>query len=104
MSIRRTLQGAAIAAACVGVPLSSAHAQLTFSAGGGARWPDSNLGNSYKTGYNVLASLGIGMPAWPVNLRVDGMFNQSQSAPGVSAGTLQMWTLNANVVWNIIQG
>lgn len=104
MSIRRSLQGAAVAAMCVGVPISAAHAQLTFSAGGGATWPLSNLGNSYKTGYNVLASLGVGMPDWPVNLRFDGMFNQMQSAPGVSAGTLQMWTLNANVVWNIIAG
>jgi len=104
MSIRRTLQAAALAAACFGLPLSAAHAQLTFSAGGGATWPLSTLGNSYKTGYNVLASLGIGIPEWPVNLRVDGMFNQNQSQAGANAGTLQMWTLNANVVWNIVQG
>jgi hypothetical protein len=104
MSIRRSLEAAAVAAVCVGVPLSSAHAQLTFSAGGGATWPLSNLGDSYSPGYNVLASLGIGMPMWPVNLRVDGMFNQMRSAPGVSAGTLQMWTANANIVWNLVQG
>jgi hypothetical protein len=104
MAIRRTLQAAAIAATCVSVPVGVAHAQLTFSAGGGATWPLSTLGDSYKTGYNLLAALGIGMPAWPVNLRIDGMFNQMHSAPGVSAGTLQMWTVNANVVWNIVPG
>ena len=103
MSIRRTLQAAALAAACVSVPLTRAHAQLTFSAGGGATWPLSTLGNSYKTGYNVLASLGIGMPDWPLNLRVDGMFNQMHSGPNVS-GSLQMWTLNANVEWNVTTG
>jgi hypothetical protein len=102
MSIRRTLQAAAFATACISLPVSQAHAQLTFSLGGGATWPLSSLSNAYGTGYNVLASLGIGMPTWPVGLRVDGMFNQMKSQPGVDAGTLQMWTLNADLVYNIV--
>jgi hypothetical protein len=102
MSIRRTLQAAGFAAACVSLPLSQAHGQLTLSLGGGGTWPLSNLSNAYTTGYNVLASLGIGLPTWPVGIRVDGMFNQMKSQPGVDAGTLQMWTLNADLVYNIV--
>lgn len=102
MKIRRPLQAAALAAACVSLPLSSAHAQLTFSAGGGASFPLGNLGNTFGTGYNLLASLGIGMPSWPVNLRVDGMFNEMNPQKGVPSGSLQLWTLNADLVYNIV--
>jgi len=102
MSIRRTLQAATFAAACLSLPVSRAQAQLTFSLGGGATFPVSDLSNAYSTGYNVLASLGIGMPAWPVNLRFDGMFNQMSAKSGVPVGNLQMWTLNADLVYNIV--
>jgi Outer membrane protein beta-barrel domain len=102
MSIRRILGAVTIAAACATVPASRAQAQLTFSLGGGATWPVSSLSDSYTTGYNLLASLGIGMPSWPVGLRVDGMFNQNKSQAGVDAGTLQMWTVNADLVYNIV--
>jgi hypothetical protein len=102
MSIRRTLQAAALAAACLSLPASRAHAQLTFSLGGGASFPLSDLSNAYSTGYNVLASLGIGMPSWPVGLRFDGMFNQMPHASGVPIGNLQMWTVNADLVYNIV--
>lgn len=102
MCIRRILQAAAFAAACVSVPVSQAHGQLTLSVGGGPSFPLSNLSNAYGTGYNVLASLGIGMPVWPVGLRIDGMFNQMKSQPGVDAGTLQLWTVNADIVYNIV--
>jgi hypothetical protein len=102
MSIRRTLQAAALAAVCVSLPATRAHAQLTFSLGGGASFPVSSLSNAYSTGYNVLASLGIGMPSWPVGLRIDGMFNQMDHASGVPVGNLQLWTVNADLVYNIV--
>ena len=103
MSIRRTLQAAAVAALCVVLPLRPAHAQLTLSAGGGASIPvGSILSNNNVTGYNVLASLGIGMPSWPVGIRVDGMFNEMNHKSGVPVGNLQLWTLNADLVYNLI--
>jgi Outer membrane protein beta-barrel domain len=102
MSIRRALQAAAFAATCISLPLSQAHAQLTLSLGGGGTWPLSSLSNYYTTGYNVLASLGVGLPEWPVGIRVDGMFNQMKSQSDVDAGTLQMWTLNADLVYNVV--
>ena len=82
------------------MPLSRAQAQLTFSFGGGASFPASNVSNSYNTGYNVLASLGIGTSS-PVNLRVDGMFNQMTHQSAAPVGNLQIWTLNADLVYKI---
>jgi hypothetical protein len=103
MTIRRTLQAAAIVVASLSLPLSRAQAQLSLGFGGGATWPLSGLSDLYKTGYNVLGTLELGLPAWPVNVRVDGMFNQAASGSGVvGAGTLQMWTLNANAVYNVV--
>jgi hypothetical protein len=102
MSIRRTLQAAALAAACASIPVSRANAQLTLALGGGGSWPVSNLSDAYKMGYNVLASLGVGMPSWPVNLRFDGMFNQMNAQTGVPIGKLQLWTVNADLVYNIV--
>jgi hypothetical protein len=102
MSMRRTLQAAALSAACVALPLSRAHAQLTLAVGGGASWPVGSLGDSFVTGYNVLASLGVGLPSWPVGLRLDGMFNQMNHKAGVPVGNLQLWTVNANLVYNIV--
>ncbi len=104
MTIRRSLIVVGIAAACISAPVSQARAQLTFGVGGGATFPTGNLGNSYATGYNILAALGIGNASWPVDLRVDGMFNQMQGQAGVPIGALQLWTLNANVVYNIMHG
>jgi hypothetical protein len=101
MSIRRNLQAAALVAACVALPVSRAQAQLTLALGGGASWPVSDLSNTYKMGYNVLASLGLGMPAWPVGVRLDGMFNQMNAQSGTGLGKLQLWTVNADLVYNI---
>ena len=83
MSVRHTMKIAALAAACISMPLTSARAQLTFSLGGGTTLPVSDLKNAYTNGYNVLASLGIGVPFAPIGLRVDGMFNQMQHQSNV---------------------
>jgi outer membrane protein with beta-barrel domain len=102
MSTRRVLQTAALAAACVVLPATRANAQLTLGVGGGASFPVGSLHDQFVTGYNVLAQLGIGLPSWPVGLRVDGMFNQMNHRATVASGNLQLWTANANVVWNIV--
>jgi hypothetical protein len=103
MSKNRLLLAAAIGAACLTVPPSEARAQLTLGVGGGGSFPTGSLSNSYTTGYNVLASLGAGDPSWPVGLRFDGMFNQMQHQSDVPVGNIQIWTVNANIVYNIVQ-
>lgn len=102
MSTSRTLQAAALAVACVAVPASRAGAQLTLGIGGGASIPVGALSNSNVTGYNALVQLGVGLTSWPVSLRVDGMFNQMNHKAGVPVGNLQLWTANANLVWNVV--
>lgn len=101
MSTRRTLQAAALAAAFTALPTSRAQAQLTLGVGGGVSFPLSDLRTVVSPGYNVLAQLGLGLPSLPIGLRVDGMFNQMNHKSGIAAGNLQLWTVNANVVYNI---
>lgn len=74
---------------------------MTLGLGGGASFPVSDLKNTVTTGYNVLAQLGIGVPSLPIGFRLDGMFNQMNHQADVATGNLQLWTVNANVVWNI---
>jgi hypothetical protein len=101
MSTRRNLCVAAIAVTCIGISPSRAQAQLKLSFGVGPDFPTGNLSNFYNTGYNVLAALSFGAQSWPVNLRIDGMFNEMPTKGGVSGGGIQIWTANANVVYNI---
>jgi Outer membrane protein beta-barrel domain len=101
MSMRRVLQAGALAAAFAAVPASRAGAQVTLGVGGGASFPIGDLKNTVTTGYNVLAQLGVGLPSLPIGLRVDGMFNQMNHQSDVPTGNLQLWTVNANAVYNI---
>jgi len=104
MRIRRTLEAVSLAAACVALPLSQSHAQVTLGVGGGVSFPTGNLSNAYTTGFNALASLGIGTMSWPVGLRIDGMFDQMSHKSGIPIGNFQIWTLNADLVYNLMHG
>ena len=79
---------------------SVAHAQVGLGVGGGVTIPVSSLSNVNKTGYNVLADLSIRSPDSPLGFRIDGMFN-SLPTKVTDARTLQVWTVNANLVANL---
>lgn len=95
MRLSRALGAPALGAALIlGLP-ASARAQISFGLGGGLTSPTSRLSDGYKSGYNVLATLGISV------LRVDAMFNQLEDKADPSGHT-QIWTLNANLVGNLL--
>lgn len=95
MRLSRALGASALGAALVlGLP-AAARAQVTFGLGGGFTSPTSRLSDGYKSGYNVLATLGVSI------LRVDAMFNQLEDKADPSGHT-QIWTVNANLVGNLL--
>lgn len=79
---------------------SVARAQVGLGVGGGLTVPVGSLSNVNKTGYNVLAALSFRAPAFPLGFRIDGMFN-SLPTKVTDARTLQVWTVNANLVANL---
>lgn len=101
MSSRFVISGLSLALGAICVVPPSARAQLTLGLGGGATVPVGDFSKATKTGYNVLATLGLRVPAFPLGLRVDGMFNQIPSQfSGVTHS--QIWTVNANLVANLV--
>jgi hypothetical protein len=55
----------------------TAFGQKTYAVGlgGGASIPVGKLGDAQKTGYNVLASLAVGVAELPLGVRFDAMYN-----------------------------
>jgi hypothetical protein len=81
------------------VAASPAHAQITLGLGGGVSFPTSDLKTAYTTGYNALANLEFHVPAVPIGIRGDVMFNHFPLKSGLAAGGhTQVWTVNANGV------
>lgn len=80
---------------------SMARAQVGLGVGGGFTFPVSTLSTTNKTGYNVLADLSFRSQASPLGFRVDAMFN-SLPTKITDARTLQVWTVNANLVANLV--
>lgn len=95
MRMSRALGAPALGLALViGLP-ATARAQLSFGLGGGVTSPTSRLSDGYKSGFNVLATLGVAF------VRVDAMFNQLDDKLDPSGHT-QIWTLNANLVGDLL--
>ncbi len=97
----RILAVIALAASLSVLSTARAHAQLSVGLGGGATFPLGTISNTYETGYNILANLTLGEKTNPLNIRFDGMFNDLGAKSGFSIPSQQMWTLNANAVFNI---
>jgi opacity protein-like surface antigen len=106
MRVLPVLSAAALAVSVSAFAPSTAHSQVYLGLGGGATFPISDLSNSFNTGYNILASLGAHIPASPIGVRVDGMFNQlpGKSEPNTPSFNAQVWTANANIVASLIPG
>jgi opacity protein-like surface antigen len=99
MRLTMVIPGALLAIGAAATP-SVAHAQVGLGVGGGVTIPVSALSDVNKTGYNILADLSFRAPTSPLGFRVDGMFN-SLPTKVTDARTLQVWTLNANLVANL---
>jgi opacity protein-like surface antigen len=66
----------AVAALALLAPVMASKAQVSFGVAAGAAVPTGKTADSYDTGYNLTAMLGISAPLAPVGFRVDGMFNE----------------------------
>lgn len=108
MRVSQVFSAAALAACVVTVVPASARAQFSLGLGGGLTFPLSTLKDTYTTGYNVLADVGIHIPTTPVGIRIDGMFNQlpNQDAARFNGASFheQIWTANANLVVGLVPG
>ncbi len=100
-TVRRILTVIALATGLSVLTTARAHAQLSVGLAGGATFPLGTISNTYETGYNILADLTLGEKTSPLNIRFDGMFNDLGAKSGFSIPSQQMWTLNANAVFNI---
>jgi hypothetical protein len=101
------LPAAALAVGMSALAPSAARGQVSLGLGGGVTLPLSALNNTYTTGYNVMADLGVHIPTTPLAIRLDGMFNQLPNRPEDFGGTsfhTQIWTANANLVVNLLRG
>ena len=78
------MQRSKIASLAVGLALAAmmsaapAQAQMPISLniGGGMTLPTGDLADGFDNGYHALAGVRAGLPALPVHLRVDGMYNR----------------------------
>ena len=100
-TVGRILAVMALAATLSVLSTARAHAQLSFGVGGGVTFPLGTMANTYTTGYNILADLSLGEKTNPLNIRFDGMFNDLGHKSEIPIDNQQMWTINANAVFNI---
>lgn len=107
MRVLNVLPAAALAVCVSTLAPSAARAQVSLSLGGGPTFPLSALNNTFTTGYNVMAGLGVHIPGSPVGIRLDGMFNQLPDRTELFSGDsfhIQIWTANANLVASLVPG
>jgi opacity protein-like surface antigen len=71
-NIRGVLAGVGVALALAANP---AHGQLAFGLAGGATTPSGSLNDRSNLGYNGLATLQLGVPLLPFQLRADLQYN-----------------------------
>ena len=99
MRLTMVIPGVLVALGAAVAP-SIANAQVGLGVGGGITIPAGSLSDVNKNGYNVLADLSFRAPEFPLGFRIDGMFN-SLPTKVTDARTLQVWTVNANLVANL---
>jgi opacity protein-like surface antigen len=107
MRVLNVLPAAALAVCVSTFAPTTAHAQVSLAMGGGPTFPISALNNTYTTGYNVMAGLGVHIPTSPFGIRLDGMFNQLPDKTELFGGKsfhAQIWTANANLVASLLPG
>ncbi len=92
---------AAVAAFAAAASTSSAQSTKPVSLGisAGAAIPVSDLGDSFKTGWNGTVSLGFNSYGSPVGFRVDGMYNSMSAKDGVNLPDIKISSANANLVY-----
>jgi hypothetical protein len=74
----RTFALATVALFGFALPQAAA-AQIGIGIGGGPSFPTGEYGEDASAGWNVQATLGIGVPMLPFGLRADGFLNQFPS-------------------------
>jgi hypothetical protein len=67
--------GLAFAVALVAMP-AQAQMPVSLNIGGGMTLPSGEMAEGLDNGYHAMAGVRAGLPALPVHLRVDGMYNR----------------------------
>ena len=75
---------------CLAVAATPALGQKTYALGlgGGASIPVAKFGDTQKSGYNILASLAIGVADLPLGVRFDGIYNNFKGANQAAGGSV----------------
>ena len=68
-----------------------------WSVAAGASLPTSSFGDTYDTGYHVLAAIGLQPALSPVGFRIDGMFNEFNRS-NLTNSKVRVLGLTANAV------
>ena len=67
--------GLAFAVALIAMP-AQAQMPVSLNIGGGMTLPSGEMAEGLDNGYHAMAGVRAGLPALPVHLRVDGMYNR----------------------------
>lgn len=107
-TFRRVLAGAGISLAAAAAP---AQAQVAFGLAGGATVPSGDLNDRQNLGYNGLATLQLGMPAYPFQLRADLQYNSFGGKDFIDAfntavdgADTRVISGSINAVFNLLSG
>lgn len=106
-SLRTVAAASLVALALVTRP---AHAQLSLGLGGGYTSPSGELQDIQKQGWNLLGTVQIGAPLFPLQLRGDLQYNSfggkqfdvQNSITGTNSNEARIISATANAVYNII--
>jgi hypothetical protein len=100
--MRRTVRWIPLAALGLAAFAANAEAQtaLTIGTGAGLTVPVGDLGDSQGLGWNAQVNVGIQNPAWPIALRIDGMYH-SLSGEDFEIGGVQAEGAGLNVIAGI---
>jgi hypothetical protein len=94
----------AVAALAFALPMAAAQGQLSFGAALGPTLTNGEMLKDFDMGYHATGILGISLPALPVGLRIEGMFNEFAAKPvgtAPSAGKIRILSATGNATLGV---
>ncbi|MEP6571929.1 MAG: outer membrane beta-barrel protein [Gemmatimonadota bacterium] len=79
---------------------AGATSRANFGFGGGVTFPVGDFHTGFKTGWNAQAMFGFVLPSLPIELRVDGQYNQNSIKPGLGTGKAKTFGALGNAVYH----
>ena len=100
-----TIRGAFVSAGlAVALAAAPAHAQIAFGLAGGATVPSNDLHDRSNLGYNGLATLQLGVPTFPFQVRADLQYNSFGGKDFIDALNVATKGKDARVIAGSING